>query len=163
MILKCFKFFFRWISGKYLLPPQPTRRRYVFFSLDKQNILITSSTDATSLCLLNQGWEFMKEKKKVRKLENTHASTQKRTRSRKHALVHARVHAKKNSGKKTRTQTRVRVCVDAYMFSCPSSFFAWTLSCTSACFLERVLFLRGRVRVFLFSCINSQLRGMCSI
>ena len=105
MILKCF--FFRWISGKYLSSPQPTRRRYVFFSLDKQNILITSSTDATSLCLLNQGWEFMKEKKKVRKLvkhalvqENTHASTKKRTRSKKHELDQESVQENTHSYKK---------------------------------------------------------------
>ena len=44
-----------------------------------------------------QGWEFIKEKKKVRKQENTHASTQTRTRPR-----------KKNSLKKTRTRTRKR-------------------------------------------------------
>ena len=52
-----------------------------------------------------QGWEFIKEKKKVRKQENTHTSTQKRTHSRKHALIQESVHAKKNSRKKTCTKT----------------------------------------------------------
>ena len=67
-----------------------------------------------------------------------------RTRTRKHALVQESVHAKKNSGEKTRTQTRVRVFLSKF-------FFAWTLSCTSACFLERVLFCVDACVFFLFS------------
>ena len=52
-------------------------------------------------------------------------------------------------------------CVFACVFSCPSSFFAWTLSCTSACFLERVLFcvdacVFSCFLTFFFSFINSQ-------
>ena len=39
------------------------------------------------------GWEFIKEKKKVRKQENTHASTQTCTRPRKKELVQENTHA----------------------------------------------------------------------
>ena len=125
------------------------------------------------------GWEFLKEKKKVNKIVNTHASTQKRTRSRKQALVHAKTQSYKKASTQKRTRTRkharkhantsasLRGHVRVFL---PEFFFAWTLSCTSACFLERVLFcvdvcmfvwtrvcLRGRVHVFfLFSFIKSQ-------
>ena len=127
-----------------------------------------------------QGWEFIKEKKKVNKKVNTHASTQKRTRSRKHALVHANTRTRKCHAKRTRARKRARkhantsaclrgrvrvflpeffFCVDAFVYECvfswTSSFFAWTRAC-----------LRGRVRVyflfnFFFSLINSQPRTPC--
>ena len=53
-----------------------------------------------------QGWEFIKEKKKVNKKVNTYASTQKRTRSRKHALVHANMHSYKKASTQKRNRAR---------------------------------------------------------
>ena len=53
------------------------------------------------------GWKFMKEKKKVRKLENTHSSKKtrtslrkKRTRSREHALDEESVHDQRTCSRK---------------------------------------------------------------
>ena len=56
----------------------------------------------------DQGWEFIKEKTKTRKKENTHASTQTRTKTRKKELVQENTHENTHSYKKTRTKTRTR-------------------------------------------------------
>ena len=45
----------------------------------------------------NQGWEFIKEKKKTRKKENKNSYNKTRTKTRKKELVQESVHAKKNS------------------------------------------------------------------
>ena len=66
-------------------------------------------------------WEFIKEKKKVRKQENTHSSTQTRTRPRKKELVQENTH----SYTQTRTLERVCFCVDECVFSC---FFTFVFS-----------------------------------
>ena len=104
------------------------------------------------------GWEFIKEKKKVRKQENTHASTQTCTRPRKKELVQENTHSYTKASTQKRTWARKHTHVQANPHSCLRVcflarvlFFAWTLSCMSAC-------LRVWERVFLvkfFFCVDA--------
>ena len=55
------------------------------------------------------GWEFIKEKTKTCKKENTHASTQTRTKTRKKELIQENTHENTQTHTKTRTRTFVSV------------------------------------------------------
>ena len=87
------------------LPLIVTAGRRIVFAIAKHSLQVSTYSEYFKrirffYCL--QGWEFIKEKKKV----NMHASTQKRTRSRKHALGHANTHSYKKASTQKRTRTR---------------------------------------------------------
>merc|ERR1711928_207602 len=97
--------------------------------------------------------QFIKEEKTPKKEnKNFYKKTRQKKsykKTRQTKIVQEIFHANKNSCKKTGTKTRTR-----FFFS--NFFFSWPLFCTSACFLARVLFLRGRFLAyeFLFPCFR---------
>ena len=111
----------------------------------------------TSAIFCRLGGEFIKEKKKIRKQENTHSSKKKELVQEKTIMVkNTRSRPRKRSRKKKfyfleRFLSRERVFFSEFFFSCTSSFVrvrVFLTECMFSCFLT-----------FFFSFINSQPRS----
>ena len=101
----------------HILPTSLTRSRHTWLSPLQNEPASPCLLAVFAVSCVDQGWEFIKEKKEVNKKVNTHASTQKRTRSRKHAFVHANTHSYKKASTQKRTRARKHAHKQANMHS----------------------------------------------